>query len=163
MPFTTREPRSGEVEGVDYRFLDSAEAFGAIHDETPMFDILTLKGNQYGTPLQDFVDVLESNGEIRSVNLAAASALDLRERMRKRGLHAVKAVFVLPQSYSDIERQMREAGISVEQIALRLSQEPTDLALLPYFDQIVINEYGTPELAAQRIAAFLGHAACAEQ
>lgn len=158
VPFATRLPRYGEIDGVDYRFV-SPEAFDDIHARTPMFDVLQLKQNRYGTPLNDFHDALDTPGAVRTVNLAANSALGLREAMRAQGRTAVRSIFMLPASWSDIQRQMLEGGVSPEQVAQRCSQEPTDLTLLPEFNHIVINTFGESEATVRTIAAFAGRAA----
>ena len=151
-PYTTRAMRTGEVDGVDYRFVDHAQ-FSQLRHSRPMFDVLDLNGNQYGTPLRDFEDITyDTDTEtIRSVNLAANSAIQLKRQL---GSDAVRSIFIIPASWSDIERQMREKGISEEEIRNRRGTEPTDLTLLPHFDQIVINKYDEIDATVANIARY---------
>ena len=155
VPYTTREPRPNEVEGRDYHFVTDYE-FDAIRRTRGMFDVLALNGRKYGTPLEEFDKVVASPSDlpehIRTINLAAASALELRKQI---GSSVVKSVFVLPESWNDIEQQMRDRGLTEEQILERRAAEPTDLTMLPDFDHIIVNGYGNPESTFANAARFI--------
>lgn len=142
VPYTTREPRDHEIEGRDYNFVTPAE-FEAVRKTQGMFDVLDLKAGKYGTPLEEFREVARDNGDtldsIRTIGLAAISAVGLQKEI---GSDFVKIVFVLPSSWHQIERQMRDEGMTEEAILQRRSSEPTDLTLIPQFDHIMINSYG---------------------
>lgn len=155
VPYTTRDPRPNEIEGQDYHYVTDYE-FDAIRRTRGMFDVLTLRGKKYGTPMEEFDRVIGGpNGTLeytRSINLAAASALELR---REVGSSAVRSIFVLPECWNDIEQQMRDKGISEREILERRSAEPTDLTMLPEFDHIVINRYRERETALKNVANFV--------
>ncbi len=155
VPYTTRDPRPNEIEGQDYHYVTDYE-FDTIRRTRGMFDVLTLKDKKYGTPMEEFDRVIDGpNGTLehtRSVNLAAASALKLR---REIGVSAVWSIFILPECWKDIEQQMRDKGISEQEILERRSAEPTDLTMLPEFDHIVINKYGRREAALKTVANFI--------
>lgn len=155
VPFTTRAPREHETEGRDYHFVTDYE-FDAIRRTRGMFDVLTLRDNKYGTPLQEFDKVIgrEQGGveSIATINLAATSAIELRKEI---GNAAVHSIFVLPECWDDIERQMREKGIPEEQIVERRSSEPTDLTLLPEFNKLIVNPYGNRVDAFRNVAAYI--------
>lgn len=51
-PYTTRKRRPHEADGRGYHFLSSGD-FSDLSRSSPMFDIVTVGGNQYGTPLSD--------------------------------------------------------------------------------------------------------------
>ncbi len=163
VPYTTRDPRPNEIEGQDYHYVTDYE-FDAIRRTRGMFDVLTLRGKKYGTPMEEFDKVIGGpNGTLeytRSINLAASSALELR---REIGTSAVRSIFVLPECWNDIEQQMRDKGIPEDQILERRSAEPTDLTMLPEFDQIVINRYGERETALKSVANFIITAAGIER
>lgn len=155
VPYTTRAPREHETEGRDYHFVTDYE-FDAIRRTRGMFDVLTLRDNKYGTPLQEFDKVIgHARGGVESIatiNLAATSAIELRKEI---GNTAVHSIFVLPECWDDIERQMREKGIPEEQILERRSSEPTDLTLLPEFDKLIVNPYGSRIEAFRNVAAYI--------
>lgn len=156
VPLTTRDPRADEEEGREYFFVTEAE-FDAVRHTKGMFDVLTVGDKKYGTPLEEFENVINSpDGSIdslRTVNLAAASALELRRQM---GKAAVKSIFVLPRSWGDIEQQMRDKGIPENLIMERRAVEPTDLTMLPEFNRLIINEYGDMESGIQETASYIG-------
>lgn len=155
VPYTTRDPRSHETEGKDYHFVTDYE-FDAIRRTKGMFDVLTLRGKKYGTPLEEFDKAIGETSDsvegIRTINLAAASALELRKEV---GESAVKSLFILPECWADIERQLRDKGIPEEQIIERRATEPTDLTMLPAFDRIIINGYNNQEAAFSNVAGFI--------
>lgn len=155
VPYTTRDPRPNEVEGRDYHFVTDYE-FDAIRRTRGMFDVLTLRGRKYGTPLEEFDKVVGGpNGTVeytRTINLAAASAIELRKEI---GASAVKSLFIIPECWNDIEQQMRDKGIPEDQILERRSSEPTDLTMLPEFDRIVVNGYGRREDAFRNVANYI--------
>lgn len=155
VPYTTRDPRPNEVEGRDYHYVTNYE-FDAIRRTRGMFDVLTLRGRKYGTPLEEFDEVIGGPNETveytRTINLAASSALELKSEI---GEKAVKSLFVLPECWSDIEQQMRDKGISEQQILERRAAEPTELTTLPDFDRIIVNSYGNRETASRNVARYI--------
>lgn len=155
VPYTTREPRQHEIDGRDYNFIGSRE-FDTIRRTVGMFDVLTLGDNKYGTPIKEFDDVIaapdDSVDHIRTINLAAGSAIELRREM---GASVVGSVFVLPRSWTDIEQQMRDGGLSEEVIMARRASEPTDLTMLPAFNHIVVNEYGRQDETCRNVAEYI--------
>lgn len=158
VPYTTREPRTSETEGKDYHFVTDYE-FEAVRRTKGMFDVLALNGKKYGTPLEEFDRVAASSGDniesMRTINLAASSALELRKQL---GQRLVKTVFILPHCWDDIEQQMRDRGISEEEILERRAAEPTDLTMLPEFDHIMVNSYGEPGTTTRNAAQFITRA-----
>jgi guanylate kinase len=155
VPYTTRDPRPNEVEGRDYHYVTDYE-FDAIRRTRGMFDVLTLRGRKYGTPLEEFDRVIGGPNSTleytRTINLAAASAIELRKEI---GEAAVKSIFILPECWNDIEQQMRDKGIPEEQILERRASEPTDLTMLPEFDRIVVNGYNKREEAFRNVAGYI--------
>lgn len=155
VPYTTRDPRPNEIEGQDYHFVTDYE-FDALRRTRGMFDVLTLRNAKYGTPMEEFDKVVGGPNNTleftRTINLAASSALELR---REIGSSSVRSVFVLPESWGDIEQQMRDKGIPEQQILERRAADPTDLTMLPEFDRIIVNRYGEQEEASRNAADFI--------
>lgn len=158
VPYTTRDPRPTETEGRDYHHVTDYE-FDAIRRTRGMFDVLTLRGKKYGTPLEEFDKIVGNPSNtiehIRTINLAATSALELRKEI---GVSAVKSLFILPECWTDIEQQMRDQGITEQQILERRAAEPTDLTMLPDFDRIIVNGYNNLEAAFRSAAGFIAKA-----
>ena len=154
VPFATRPPRSGERDGIDYHFVSKSE-FGELAASTPMFDVLETPSGIYGTPLKVLEQALDE-GDDRTFNVATHTALQLREQLRARGAGFVRTTLLLPAAWSDIAIQMRQHGVPEDEIAARLAVEPTDLSLIPQFDQVVINRIGQLDRTVTDIVEYLG-------
>lgn len=151
VPYTTREPRANEHDGIDYHFVDD-NYFERVATEQGMFDVLRLNSAKYGTPIPDIQHALSTH-DAYTFNLAAASSLKLQQGF---GRNAVRAVFMIPSNWRDIEDQMRAAGISEEELRRRIDNEPNDLQLLPQFDHIVVNQRGKLDNTVSELASYIG-------
>ena len=60
---TTRPPRSNEVDGRDYHFVDQ-ERFDAMVEDAAFLEYATVFGNSYGTPKADVMSVLDHGGDV---------------------------------------------------------------------------------------------------
>jgi len=123
---TTRGPRSGEVDGVDYHFIDEAE-FQRMIEYDELLEYATVHGNLYGTPKRE-VDTLlkqhknvlldiDSQGAMSvmkkardyvSVFILAPSMEDLKSRLEKRNA----------ENPAEIERRMNNAYGEIEKVNL---------------------------------------------
>ena len=149
VPYTTRKRRPHETDGRDYHFLSSGD-FNDLSHASPLFDIVTVGGNQYGTPLSVIEGAWQSE-QTRTFNLASTSALELR----KLGGEFVRTIMLLPASWSDVADMMRANGISEEDVKYRIDHEPTDLTQLPQFDQLVINPRNEIDIAIASITRYI--------
>ena len=146
--YTTRPPRLGETNGLDYRFI-TQEQFDALLVGTSFFDHLVVNGFSYGTPWRDFEEVVNS-GDKAIVHLSASAALKL-----KGGIPSTIAVFVMPPSSKDLISRLRSRGMSDQAIEARLKEEPTDVRLSLQFDFIVVNHTGEESETAAKILKFI--------
>jgi guanylate kinase len=131
---TTRPPRAGEKDGVDYRFLDAA-AFRAAVARGEFLEHAEVHGNLYGTP-RDSVEAVLARG------LACLLVIDVQGAATLRG-NAVDAlyVFVAPPSDAELERRLRGRGTDSEEvIARRLAAARIELARSREYDTVVIND-----------------------
>jgi guanylate kinase len=143
---TTRPPRAGEVDGVDYRFVDD-ETFrmmdrgGELLESAEVFG-----GTRYGTPAA-FVREQREAGRDVILEIDVQGAAQVRDR-------APDAVLILlePPSLGDLEQRLRGRGTeSEESVAERLAAAERELAQAPWFDERVVNddvERATDEVAA---------------
>ena len=111
---TTRQPRPGEVDGVNYYFYDKAK-FEAMIEAGELLEWANVYGNYYGTPKQAVLDRLEA-GEDILLEIDTQGALNVMEAMPE-GLY----VFLLPPSLEELEKRLRGRGTETEEsIARRL-------------------------------------------
>jgi len=143
---TTRAPRAGEIDGVDYRFVDDAafdalEAAGSLLERAEVF-----AGTRYGTP-RAFVEEQLAAGRDVILEIDVQGAHQVRAS-------ASEAVLVLlaPPSMDDLEARLRGRGTETEAaIAERLRTASRELAERGAFDHEVVNddlERATDEVAA---------------
>ena len=131
---TTRRPRAGEVEGVDYFFL-SREEFEKRLAAGWFLEHAVVYGNLYGTPKPSVDAVLASGTHCILV-------IDVQGAATLRGAE-VEAVYVLltAPSAAELEKRLRGRGLdSPDVIAKRLSVAETELAAAARFDHVVVND-----------------------
>jgi guanylate kinase len=131
---TTRTPRPGEVDGVNYRFVDRA-AFDAMVDAGDMLEWAEFAGNRYGTP-RDAVAKRLATGSDVLLEIEVQGARQVRAAL---GTEAV-LIFLAPPSYEELSRRL--VGRGTEDAATRESRLRAALAELaaePEFDHTVVN------------------------
>lgn len=146
--YTTRRPRPGEIDGIDYRFTTD-EAFLKMLSERPFLDHILVNGYYYGTPLSDFERVIQEN-QRKILHLAAKSALLLKNH-----IPSATTVFVMPPTHEDLTARLKHRGMTDEQIAARMADDPNQYELAPKCDFIVVNHKNAHDEAARKILAFI--------
>lgn len=138
---TTRPPRNGERDGVDYYFLDRA----TFHRRVEAGDFLehaTVHGNSYGTLKSEVLDRLRQGQDVllnidvqgaAAVRIEAARVLELRR--------ALVTVFIVAPSRAELERRLRNrATDSEEVIQRRLAAARGEMEHWHEFDYLVISD-----------------------
>jgi guanylate kinase len=144
---TTRRPRAGEVEGVDYHFVSDA-AFDALVANGDLLEHATFAGNRYGTPRRPIEERL-------AAGLPALLEVELQgARQVRRAMPDARLVFLAPPSWDELVARLTGRGTeSAEEIARRLDVARVELAAVEEFDDIVVNT--TVEEAATRLVALM--------
>lgn len=131
---TTRPPRAEEREGVDYHFV-SVSQFHEIAQRDGFLEYANVFGNWYGTPI-DWVAAQRKSGTDVILKIDVQGAQAIRERVPDALL-----VFLRPPSLEELERRLRaRATETEEQIARRLLDARNELAQLPHYDYVVVND-----------------------
>ena len=137
---TTRAPRPGEQDGVDYFFYDVARFAKAV--EAGLFlEHATVFGNNYGTLKSAVVDKLRVNKDvILTIDVQGAEAIRAcagRDPELKRSL---VTVFLAPTSLKILEQRLQKRGAdSSEAVQKRLSMARQEIAHWKSFDYLVIS------------------------
>ncbi len=144
---TTRSPRPGEEEGVDYYFVDR-ERFAKMVEAGELLEHAEFAGNFYGTPRQAVLDhVAEGVPTILEIELAGA-------RQVRRSMPEARFVFLAPPSIEVLVQRLQGRGTeSAEAITARLEHARAELAAEDEFDDVVVNN--DVEAAAQELAALV--------
>jgi guanylate kinase len=119
--YTTRPPRSGEREAVDYHFISEAEFKRGI-DEERWAEWARVHGNYYGTSARWIQETLNSGQDIlMDIDLQGA------RQMVRRFPDAV-TIFIMPPSLAELERRLRQrAADSLQDIDLRLQNAKDEI------------------------------------
>ena len=132
--YTSRAPRKGEQEGVHYHFV-SKERFMEMIDGGDLIEWDLYQGNYYGTSKTKISHILEKGRDI---------VFDITIK----GAYAVKAqfphaalVFLLPPTFAELERRLRNRGTETEdKITGRLREARREILDLEHFDYYIIND-----------------------
>jgi guanylate kinase len=128
---TTRRPREGEVNGVDYHFL-SEEDFDRRAAAGEFVEHAEYAGNRYGTLKSE----LERPARGIVLEIDVQGARQVRETLPEAVL-----IFIEPPSFEDLERRLAErASDRPEQIERRLAAARDELAAAGEFDHRIVND-----------------------
>lgn len=135
---TTRKPRPGEVDGVNYFFMTEQE-FLAKEDAGEFLETADVFGlAHYGTPVKPVVEHLEQNIPV-ILEIDIQGARSVKQRAEELGLD-VMTVFIAPPSFEELERRLVGRGTETpEQQAKRLETAKIELAAEPEFDKVIVN------------------------
>lgn len=135
---TTRKPRAGEVDGVNYFFMTEQE-FLAKEDAGEFLETADVFGlAHYGTPVKPVVEHLEQNIPV-ILEIDIQGARSVKQRAGELGLD-VMTVFIAPPSFEELERRLVGRGTETpEQQAKRLETAKIELAAEPEFDKVIVN------------------------
>lgn len=130
---TTRAPRPGERDGVDYHFVDDAR-FDRMIAGDELLEHATYAGHRYGTPRAD-VEQAVANGQVVVLDIEVQGALQIRARFPEALL-----VFLAPPSLAELERRLRGRGTEDDDaVARRLDTAQRELANQHHFDVVAVN------------------------
>ena len=142
---TTRQPRPGEVDGVNYFFMPEQEfldkeAAGEFLETADVFGLA-----HYGTPVKPVVEHLERNIPV-ILEIDIQGARSVKQRAGELGIE-VMTVFIAPPSFEELERRLIGRGTETpEQQAKRLETAKIELAAESEFDKVIVNN-GVDEAA----------------
>ena len=131
---TTRSPRTGEVDGVDYHFLDIGD-FEKRAEAGELVEWASVHGCLYGTPRAE-IDDAARRGEHVVLDIDVQGARQIRASIEDAVL-----IFVLPPSVDIMMARLKGRGTEGrEDIARRLRSALTELQALKDFGYVVVND-----------------------
>ncbi|MCW8847493.1 MAG: guanylate kinase [Sedimenticola sp.] len=131
---TTRPRRSGEVDAVDYHFLD-VNAFRQMIDEGDFLEHAEVFGNYYGTSEAGILDQLDcGNDVILEIDWQGA------QQVRKR-IPGTVSIFILPPTPEALRQRLSSRGQDSESvIRRRLAEAREEMSHYAEYDYIVVND-----------------------
>ncbi|MNW40004.1 guanylate kinase [Fontibacillus panacisegetis] len=144
---TTRQPRLGEENGVNY-FFKSREQFLEMIENDQLLEHAEYVGNFYGTP-RDFVEQTIESGKDIILEIEVQGALKVKEKFSE-GIF----VFLLPPSLDELKGRIQGRGTENQAtIDHRMSVAADEISLLENYDYAVVND--EIDLACQRIQSII--------
>ncbi|PGH53938.1 guanylate kinase [Azospirillum palustre] len=140
---TTRAMRPGEVEGLDYYFIDQ-QRFDRMAETGDLLEHARVFGNCYGTPRVAVEDALGAGRDV-------LFAIDWQgaQQLAQNARDDLVSVFVLPPSVSELERRLRGRGQDSEEvIANRMAKASNEISHWPEYDYVIVNSDVTESIAA---------------
>ena len=151
---TTRQPREGEENGVDYHFV-SRERFGDLLEQDAFAEHAEVHGNFYGTLKSELISRMERGKDVL-LDIDVQGAMQLRALCEKEPFFADSCVFVfvMPPSYTELEKRLRGRGSETEESLLRrLKNARTEMEYWRKYDYVILND--ELESAAARFTALI--------
>lgn len=131
---TTRAPRTGEREGVEY-FFTTVEQFEEIIRNDGLLEYASYCGNYYGTP-KAYVERMLSEGKNVILEIEVQGGTQIRELYPESLL-----LFVTPPSAQELENRLRTRGTETEEvIRKRLTRAAQEVPYMKDYEYIVIND-----------------------
>jgi len=131
---TTRPPRPGERDGVEYHFVDRP-AFERLREDGKLLEWAEVHGNLYGTGLAEHGQA-RAEGVDLLLDVDVQGAAQVREKMPE-----AVTVFVVPPSYEVLERRLRGRGQDDEvTMKRRLAAAGRELHAFERYDYAIVND-----------------------
>ncbi|WP_100404530.1 guanylate kinase [Bacillus solitudinis] len=144
---TTRVPRAGEVNGVNY-FFKSRDEFEDMIEHDLLLEWAEYVGNYYGTPI-DYVRETINNGQDIILEIEVQGALKVRERFPE-GVF----IFLMPPSIAELRNRIVGRGTeTAEVIDKRMTIARDEIEMMKKYDYVVEND--EVQLAVERIKAIV--------
>ncbi len=150
--FTTRTPRPGEVNGVNYHFVDVPEFERMIRDGE-LLEHAQYSGNYYGTSAKLIDEKLEQGIDVL-LDIEVVGSKIVHDQRPDTPL-----MFVIPPSFEVLEQRLRGRNTDSEEvIQRRLSRAKEELKEIYRYDYLIVND--TVENAAEEVLAILRAEGC---
>lgn len=147
---TTRAPRPGEVDGVNYYFMDR-ERFKSLLEDGMILEHTEYCGNFYGTLKSEAERVLSEGRDI-ILEIEVEGALQVKRLMPD---ECVTVMLIAPDRV-ELERRLRGRGTeSDEVIKSRLERAVTEVGLAENYDYVVVNETDHSDECAEQIKSII--------
>lgn len=131
---TTRKPRPGEVDGINY-FFHTRESFEAMIENQALLEHAEYVGNYYGTP-RAFVEQTLASGKDVILEIEVQGALQVKERFPQ-GVF----IFLLPPTLSELQSRIVGRGTESEaKIRERLKMAEQELSMVEHYEYAVVND-----------------------
>lgn len=131
---TTRDPRTGEKDGVDYYFI-TKDKFQDMIKNDEFLEYAEYVDNSYGTPKAEIMDLINSGNNV-ILDIETQGAQNIKHKCPEAVL-----IFITPKNLSILERRLRHRGTDTEEkIQARLQHARGEYGVIDLYDYVVIND-----------------------
>ena len=131
---TTREPRNGEVEGVNY-FFKTHEEFSSMIKNGELVEWVKYCDNYYGTPKKCIEDTIKSGFDCL-LEIEVEGALNIKNIYPD-----CVSIFILPPSFDELRRRIEGRGTEKpEAIEKRMEKAIKEMKYVDKYDYVVVND-----------------------
>ncbi|WP_201713746.1 guanylate kinase [Rossellomorea arthrocnemi] len=131
---TTRNPREGEVDGVDY-FFKSREDFEKLITQGKLLEYAEFVGNYYGTPVDYVRETLDAGRDV-FLEIEVQGAQQVRDKFPE-GLF----IFLAPPSLSELQNRLVTRGTETDDLIQgRMNTARKEIEMMNLYDYIVEND-----------------------
>ena len=149
---TTRSPRSGEVDGREYFFIDQAR-FDEMVEKGELLEHARYVSNSYGTP-RPFVEAQLRKGMNVILDIEVQGARQVKEKMPD-----AVAIFMMPPSLAELRRRLEGRGTEkAEAIEARIARAREEIREADFYDYLILNQ--DVETAAAEFSAIISAEQC---
>ena len=149
---TTRKPRNGEVDGVNYFFLSKQEFTDKINEDD-FFEYAEVYGNYYGTPKWKTLEAIYSGRDV-VLEIDIQGALKVKQQYPE-GVF----IFILPPSMEELKQRIINRGTETEESLIRRFKSAyQEVNYISKYNYAVVND--TVENAVDKIKAILTAEKC---
>ena len=131
---TTRNPRDGEKDGVNY-FFKTKDEFEKMIDADEFLEWAKFCDNYYGTPKKAVTDLIDSGFDV-ILEIETVGAMNV-----KNNFPDAVMVFILPPSMEELKNRLSGRGTETEEvIAQRISTALGEIPLAEKYDYVIVND-----------------------
>lgn len=151
---TTRKPRPGETDGVDYHFLTKAEFEESIQQDK-FLEWAAYGDNFYGTPKSEIADAREA-GKDSILEIEVKGSLEIRAQEQSLTPARTILIFIVPPSFATLEKRLRRRDTESEsELKQRLNIAKSEVREIQHYDYWVSNPQGGVKQAVQQIQTII--------
>lgn len=149
---TTRQPREGEIDGINYWFI-SHEKFRQMINDNEFLEWAEVYGNYYGTP-RDYVMDLLNNGKNVILEIDTQGAMQIKNKFPQ-----AVFIYIVPPSLDELANRIHKRGTeSIDVIKRRLGCVRSELSYVNNYNYIVVNDEVSK--AVEQIQAIISAEKC---
>ena len=131
---TTREPRTGEIDGVHYHFV-TGEQFDQLVSQNAFLEHATVHGNRYGT-LRKPVEEMMAQGQNVLLDIDTQGAINVMENAKD-----YVSIFILPPSFTELRKRLEARNTDApDVIERRMRNARGEVARLDRYQYTIIND-----------------------